>query len=113
MTRRSWWSRPTRSLFTLYLPVAPFVFFALFPLYFMLVTSFKKNAELYNVNATPFFIRQGLTLGHYEMLSKDTMFWSWFANSLIVSIAATVVSVDRKSTRLNSSHRCISYAVFC
>src|SRR5437762_5961327 len=22
-------------------------------------------------------------------------------------------SVDRKSTRLNSSHRCISYAVFC
>src|SRR5437762_8019299 len=24
-----------------------------------------------------------------------------------------VVSEDRKSTRLNSSHRCISYAVFC
>src|SRR5437879_8679190 len=23
------------------------------------------------------------------------------------------LSVDRKSTRLNSSHRCISYAVFC
>src|ERR1017187_6620510 len=24
-----------------------------------------------------------------------------------------VLTVDRKSTRLNSSHRCISYAVFC
>src|SRR5437762_5939992 len=24
-----------------------------------------------------------------------------------------VVGLDRKSTRLNSSHRCISYAVFC
>src|SRR5437763_14846497 len=24
-----------------------------------------------------------------------------------------VPSLDRKSTRLNSSHRCISYAVFC
>src|SRR5437763_7615664 len=24
-----------------------------------------------------------------------------------------VAAVDRKSTRLNSSHRCISYAVFC
>src|ERR1017187_3462925 len=23
------------------------------------------------------------------------------------------VQIDRKSTRLNSSHRCISYAVFC
>src|SRR5437763_9979407 len=26
---------------------------------------------------------------------------------------AATVGVDRKSTRLNSSHRCISYAVFC
>src|SRR5437763_6065084 len=27
--------------------------------------------------------------------------------------AAAVHVIDRKSTRLNSSHRCISYAVFC
>src|SRR5437762_4745347 len=27
--------------------------------------------------------------------------------------AVTFVARDRKSTRLNSSHRCISYAVFC
>src|SRR5437764_8655549 len=27
--------------------------------------------------------------------------------------STTVASGDRKSTRLNSSHRCISYAVFC
>src|ERR1017187_1390081 len=26
---------------------------------------------------------------------------------------AALPSTDRKSTRLNSSHRCISYAVFC
>src|SRR5437762_9615247 len=26
---------------------------------------------------------------------------------------STIVPSDRKSTRLNSSHRCISYAVFC
>src|SRR5437763_14080133 len=28
-------------------------------------------------------------------------------------LLATAAGVDRKSTRLNSSHRCISYAVFC
>src|ERR1017187_4414823 len=27
--------------------------------------------------------------------------------------AASAAAIDRKSTRLNSSHRCISYAVFC
>ena len=87
------WPRRIRPLFTLYLPVTPFVFFALFPLYFMLVTSLKKNAELYNVAAAPFVIRQGVTFGHYELLSKDTLFWSWFVNSLLVSVAATVISV--------------------
>src|ERR1017187_8393694 len=29
------------------------------------------------------------------------------------AIAPTATAIDRKSTRLNSSHRCISYAVFC
>src|SRR5437762_3439559 len=32
---------------------------------------------------------------------------------VIDELVLDVVPVDRKSTRLNSSHRCISYAVFC
>src|SRR5437764_5076068 len=39
-----------------------------------------------------------------------------FARSAFIQAlqeAGIVVNVDRKSTRLNSSHRCISYAVFC
>src|SRR5437762_9187738 len=35
---------------------------------------------------------------------------SWSDLGLFV---VTTAAVDRKSTRLNSSHRCISYAVFC
>src|SRR5437764_9831980 len=33
--------------------------------------------------------------------------------NMIVFGSGSIVSQDRKSTRLNSSHRCISYAVFC
>ena len=90
---RARWARRIRPLFTVYLPVLPYVLFALFPLYFMLVTSLKSNAELYDVNAVPFWISRGLTADHYWLLSTDTLFWSWFANSLIVSIASTVISV--------------------
>ncbi len=71
----------------------PFVLFALFPLYFMFVTSFKTNAELYDVTSVPFWIGRGVTFGHYELLSKDTFFWSWFVNSLMVSVAASLISV--------------------
>src|ERR1017187_9331876 len=40
---------------------------------------------------------------------------SWFADKNIVSEFSWISyqNIDRKSTRLNSSHRCISYAVFC
>ncbi len=89
-TRRK---RAIRSVFTVYLPVLPYVLFALFPLYFMLVTSLKSNAELYDVNSVPFWIADGVTASHYALLSADTPFWSWFANSLIVSVTATVISV--------------------
>jgi len=36
-------------------------------------------------------------------------------NAITNSVLAgdVIIDVDRKSTRLNSSHRCISYAVFC
>src|SRR2546430_6924407 len=47
-------------------------------------------------------------------------FWSWIASLRFTSVASSVVLVslkpvfaDRKSTRLNSSHSQISYAVFC
>src|SRR5438445_13011291 len=100
MSSRSRWMRRTRPLFTAYLPVMPFVFFALFPLYFMLVTSFKKNAELYDVSAVPFLIGRGVTFGHYELLSKETLFWSWFLNSLMVSLAATYLGRARRACRL-------------
>src|SRR4029453_15074419 len=59
----------------------------------MLVTSLKSNAELYDVNAVPFWISRGITSDHYALLSTETPFWSWFANSLIVSVASTVISV--------------------
>jgi len=92
-TRSARWARQIRPLFTVYLPVLGYVLFALFPLYFMLVTSLKSNAELYDVNAVPFWISRGLTTEHYGLLWRDTPFWSWFANSLIVSVTSTVIAV--------------------
>ena len=43
-----------------YANLVPFVFFALFPVYFMFVTSFKSNAELYNLKSAPFWVQTGV-----------------------------------------------------
>src|SRR5437762_5802143 len=37
----------------------------------------------------------------------------WGAREIEVDMDEVYRHLDRKSTRLNSSHRCISYAVFC
>lgn len=91
LRHRRW--RTVGPLITVYLPILPYILFALFPLYFMVVTSLKSNSELYDVSTVPFWIARGPTMGHYALLSEDTPFWDWFANSLIVSLSATAISV--------------------
>jgi multiple sugar transport system permease protein len=82
-----------RSAFFGYANLVPFLFFALFPFYFMLVTSFKSNAELYNLKATPFLVREGAITDHYMLLFFKTDFFVWMKNSLIISVVATAVSL--------------------
>src|SRR5437667_8438765 len=38
---------------------------------------------------------------------------TWVMSSLLFGVSTTDPIIDRKSTRLNSSHITISYAVFC
>ncbi len=76
-----------------YSNVAPFVFFALFPFYFMLVTSLKPDTELYDLKAVPFLVQTGVIDDHYTFLFKKSDFATWMLNSLIVSVVATAVSL--------------------
>src|SRR5437763_10300572 len=39
--------------------------------------------------------------------------WKMWRSNVSSPRAGPAIPSDRKSTRLNSSHRCISYAVFC
>src|SRR5207253_8942103 len=48
---------------------------------------------------------------HTVLDTSDAPFWKWFAGGKIN--ASNHYQKDRKSTRLNSSHVAISYAVFC
>jgi multiple sugar transport system permease protein len=80
---RERWARVTT-----YANMAPFIFFALFPFYFMLITSFKSNAELYNLKSVPFTVKAPI-VDHYTYLFMKTDFFTWIKNSLIISVVAT------------------------
>lgn len=89
-------------LLTLHIPLVPFILFALFPFYFMVITSFKADGELYNLKANPIIIQLsptapdysgGPTLEHYQLLLRDTPFLTWLFNSVLVSVLATAISI--------------------
>jgi multiple sugar transport system permease protein len=80
-------------LASLHIPLVPFILFSLFPFYFMLVTSFKTDGELYDLKAVPFLIQRGVTLEHYRLLLQDTPFLTWLVNSVLVSVLSTAISI--------------------
>lgn len=78
-----------------YLPILPYLFFALFPLYFMMVTSIKTDNELYDLEAVPFWVtRAGFTLNNYGYLFEQTPYITWLVNSIKVSLITTGISVS-------------------
>jgi multiple sugar transport system permease protein len=76
-----------------YANVVPYILFALFPFYYMVVTSLKNDAELYNLKSVPFLIQTGLITDHYRYLFFKTEFLTWMKNSLIISVTATAISL--------------------
>jgi len=76
-----------------YANLVPYVFFALFPFYYMIVTSLKNDGELYNLKAVPFLIQTGVITDHYRYLFFKTEFFTWMKNSLIISVTATSISL--------------------
>jgi multiple sugar transport system permease protein len=70
-----------------------FVVLAAFPFYWMLITAFKTNADLYNVTNIPFWFSQPPTLEHFRYLFDRTLFGRWLLNSLIIGICVVAITL--------------------
>jgi multiple sugar transport system permease protein len=70
-----------------------FIIFLLFPFYWMLVTSLKTDRELYNLSYNPMTIRLGITFSHYAYLFKHTLFLRWFANTVVITVSVTAITL--------------------
>jgi multiple sugar transport system permease protein len=78
--------------FSLYLPLALYLLFLLFPFYWMLIVSFKPTNDLFVMKFNPFWIQQ-FTLDNYLYLFQNTDFPTWMKNTLIVSVVSTALSL--------------------
>ncbi|MFD7410667.1 carbohydrate ABC transporter permease [Kitasatospora purpeofusca] len=70
--------------------VVLFVFFA-FPVYWMISTAFKPTKDI--ISKTPVFIPFDATLEHFKTAVNVPKFWTYTANSFIVTVLAVVISL--------------------
>jgi len=81
-----------RRVVTVYIPLALFLIVLLFPFYWMVITTFKPNEELYDLHHNPFWVIHP-TLDHIKKLLFQTHFPDWFLTTMIVSVASTILSL--------------------
>ena len=86
--RRGWRARALR----LWLPLGFFLLTGLAPFYWMVVTSLKPNAELYNRRIMPLIVYHP-TLKHYIDLLTETNFLTWTYNTTLVAVVSTAISL--------------------
>jgi multiple sugar transport system permease protein len=87
--------RFVKRLLWLYLPTLFFLVFVLLPFYWMAITSFKQDRNIFDPKANPFWFNMAPTLKHYiNLINPDkTDFLIWIQNSLMVAALVTFISV--------------------
>ena len=89
-------SRSTRLLrkrILVYTGLTLYAVLAGLPVYWMLITTFKADRDLYNLQNFPLWFNQAPTLDHLNLLFNKTGFTGWLVNTLIVAIAVVAITL--------------------
>jgi multiple sugar transport system permease protein len=82
-----------RRVVTVYVPLAVFLVVLLFPFYWMALTSFKPDNQLYDyAKYSPFWLHE-ITLQHVKKLLFETSYPEWMWNTMLVSVVSTFLSL--------------------
>ena len=64
-----------------------------FPFYWMIITSFKQNVDLYTMENNPFLFNASPTLAHLKFLFTETRFVRWLGNTAFVGIIVVLAGL--------------------
>ena len=64
-----------------------------FPFYWMLITTFKKTTDLYNLKNNPFIFNEPPTLEHLRLLFQETLFLRWVGNTVFAGTIVVIVTL--------------------
>lgn len=85
--------RRLRSNLLFGLALVPFIVFAAFPVYWMVVTAFKQVNDLYNLDNNPLLFHLAPTLDQVTYLLQRTPYITWFINTVEVGGLVVLVTL--------------------
>jgi len=76
-----------------YTAVIVLVMFAAFPFYWMLITTFKADGDLYDLKSIPYWFNTAPTLEHIKYLFTETLFVQWLMNSALIGLCVVAITL--------------------
>src|ERR1051326_8094774 len=73
--------------------VVVLVTFAAFPFYWMLITAFKTDGDLYNLKSNPYWFNTAPTFEHIRYLFEDTLFLQWLSNTALIGLFVVAITL--------------------
>jgi multiple sugar transport system permease protein len=67
--------------------------FAAFPFYWMLITTFKTDGDLYNLKSNPYWFNAAPTLEHIRYLFEETLFLQWLSNTAVIGLCVVAITL--------------------
>jgi multiple sugar transport system permease protein len=87
-------ARTIRKRAPIYAGLTFFAIVAGLPVYWMIITTFKPDQDLYNLKSFPlFFNEHGVTLDHLRLLFLRTSFGTWVWNTAVVSFWVVLITL--------------------
>src|SRR6266542_2030402 len=86
-------ARQVRNRARIYTVVGLFALFASFPFLWAIITMFKTDPDLYNVNNNPFLYNRPPTLAHLRLLFQETPYLTFVRNTVLIGLLGVLITL--------------------
>jgi multiple sugar transport system permease protein len=91
--RKKWLTQARRGELTRAVLMGIYVIITAFPFYWMFITAFKTNNDLYTLANNPLWFNELPTFGHIIYLFENTRFGTWMLNSAIIGVCVVAITL--------------------
>jgi multiple sugar transport system permease protein len=86
-------SKEVRRHLLIYAGLTPFVLIAVFPVYWMLITAFKQEPDLYRMDIFPLWFHLPPTWKNFDYLFHSTNFGAWIVNTMTIAAWVAIITL--------------------